>query len=62
MPSSGRVRRFICFCDWADNVLDIHEQLPLKRELTLKIAEDLDIKYPVDTKTNTPIVILRIVF
>lgn len=45
-----------CFCDWAENVLDIREQFPLDRELTLKIAGDLDIKHPVDTKTNTPIV------
>ena len=45
-----------CFCDWADNVLDIREQFPLEREVTLKIAEDLGVKHPVDTKTNTPIV------
>lgn len=45
-----------CFCDWAENVIDIREQFPLERELTLKIAEELGIKYPIDNKTNTPIV------
>lgn len=45
-----------CFCDWAENVVDIREQYPLDRELTLKIAEDLDLKHPIDSKTNTPLV------
>lgn len=45
-----------CFCDWADNVLDIREQFPLERELTLKIAEELSIAHPIDKKTNTAIV------
>lgn len=45
-----------CFCDWAENVIDIREQYPLDRELTLKIAEDLGIKHPIDSKTSTPIV------
>lgn len=45
-----------CFCDWAENILDIREQYPLERELTLKIAEELGINHPVDKKTNTPIV------
>lgn len=45
-----------CCCDWAENVLDIREQFPLERELTLEIAENLGVKHPVDNKTNTPIV------
>lgn len=45
-----------CFCDWAENVVDIREQYPLDRELTLKIAEDLDLKHLIDSKTNTPLV------
>lgn len=45
-----------CFCDWAENVIDIREQFPLERELTLKIAEELGINHPTDKKTNTPIV------
>jgi len=45
-----------CFCDWADNVLDIREQFPLERELTLQIAEDLGISHPIDKKINTSIV------
>jgi len=36
--------------------VDIREQYPLERELTLNIAEDLGIKHPIDSKTNTPIV------
>ncbi|WP_082172676.1 TnsA endonuclease N-terminal domain-containing protein [Lysinibacillus xylanilyticus] len=36
--------------------MDIREQFPLERELTLKIAEDLGINHPIDKKTNTPIV------
>ncbi|WJE30600.1 TnsA endonuclease N-terminal domain-containing protein [Bacillus altitudinis] len=46
-----------CCCDWAENVLDIREQFPLERELTLKIAEELGINHPIDNKTGTPIVI-----
>lgn len=45
-----------CFGDWAENVLDIREQFPQERELTLKIAEDLGINHPIDKKTNIPIV------
>ncbi|MBB4825597.1 hypothetical protein HNO89_002833 [Sporosarcina luteola] len=45
-----------CLCDWAENVIDIREQFPLDRALTLKIAEDLSIKHPIDIKTGTPIV------
>lgn len=47
---------YLCFCDWANNVIDIREQFPLDRELTLQIADDLGIKHPLDNKTNTTIV------
>ncbi|PLR80080.1 heteromeric transposase endonuclease subunit TnsA [Bacillus canaveralius] len=47
---------YLCFCDWADNVVDIREQFPLDREVTLQVADDLGIKHPTDFKTNTPIV------
>ncbi|MGD6834421.1 TnsA endonuclease N-terminal domain-containing protein [Sutcliffiella halmapala] len=47
---------YLCFCDWADNVIDIREQFPLDREVTLQVADDLGIKHPTDSKTNTPIV------
>lgn len=43
----------------AEKVIDIREQFPLERELTLKIAEDLGINHPIDNKTNTPIVIIN---
>ncbi|WP_347564349.1 TnsA endonuclease N-terminal domain-containing protein [Bacillus sp. MM2020_4] len=47
---------YLCFCDWADNVIDIREQFPLDREVTLQIADDLGIKHPHDNKTSTTIV------
>lgn len=47
---------YLCFCDWADNVVDIREQFPLDREVTLAVAEELGIKHPVDSKTSTPVV------
>lgn len=47
---------YLCFCDWADNVIDIREQLPLDREVTLQIADNLGIKHPLDNKANTTIV------
>ncbi|WP_339196525.1 TnsA endonuclease N-terminal domain-containing protein [Solibacillus sp. FSL R5-0449] len=45
-----------CICDWAENVVDIREQFPLDREITLQIADELGINHPTDRKTNTPIV------
>jgi len=47
---------YLCFCDWAENVIDIREQFPLDRENTLKIAEDIGIHHPVDPKTKVPVV------
>lgn len=47
---------YFCLLEWADNVIDIREQFPLNRELTLNIAETKGIKHPTDPKTNTPIV------
>lgn len=44
--------------DWRQTVHDIKEQFPLlPREETIEIADQLGIKYPVDPKTNEPIVI-----
>lgn len=43
--------------EWLDVVLDIREQFPiLNREETLLIAEQKDIKHPVDNETGVPIV------
>lgn len=47
---------YLCFCDWADNVIDIREQFPLDREVTLKIADEIGLKHPLDINTKTPIV------
>lgn len=49
-------RNYMYLLDWADNVFDIREQYPLDREVTLKVAERLGIRHPVDQKTNTPLV------
>lgn len=45
-----------CCCDWADNIIDIREQFPLAREVTLGIAEQLGIAHPIDRNTKVPIV------
>lgn len=42
--------------DWAENVIDIREQFPLDREVTIKIAESKNIKHSIDKDTGTPIV------
>jgi hypothetical protein len=47
---------YFCLLEWADDVLDIREQFPLNRELTIKIAESIGIKHPTDPKTQTPII------
>lgn len=47
---------YFCLCDWADNVIDIREQFPLDREMTIAIADELGIKHPIDNKSSTPIV------
>lgn len=45
---------YFCLCDWAEDVIDIREQFPLEREVTLKIADSFNIKHSSDK--NTPIV------
>ncbi|MGE7717621.1 TnsA endonuclease N-terminal domain-containing protein [Priestia megaterium] len=47
---------YFCLSDWANNVIDIREQFPLDRQVTLSIAEEINIKHPTDNKTATPIV------
>ncbi|WP_339060576.1 TnsA endonuclease N-terminal domain-containing protein [Tepidibacillus marianensis] len=47
---------YFCILEWADDVVDIREQFPLNREVTLNIADTKAIKHPVDIKTKTPIV------
>ncbi|MEW9677911.1 TnsA endonuclease N-terminal domain-containing protein [Lentibacillus sp. L22] len=47
---------YFCLLDWSDNVIDIREQFPINREITTKIAEDLNITHPLDPTTQSPIV------
>lgn len=47
---------YFCLLEWADDVVDIREQFPLNREITLNIAESKGIKHSVDPQTRTPIV------
>jgi len=47
---------YFCLLDWSDDVIDIREQFPINREITLKIAELMNIKHPHDSSTQTPIV------
>lgn len=47
---------YFCLLDWADEVIDIREQFPLPRDVTLPIAEEKNIKHPIDSATQTPIV------
>jgi hypothetical protein len=42
--------------EWARNVVDIREQYPLDRELTLEIASMLRIRHPVYPGTKVPVV------
>lgn len=42
---------FLLF-DWKDNVVDIREQMPLNPEVTLKIAERLNLKHPAAKGVN----------
>ncbi|MDC3424315.1 TnsA endonuclease N-terminal domain-containing protein [Aquibacillus sp. 3ASR75-11] len=49
-------RNYFYLLEWADEVIDIREQYPLNREKTLKISEKKQIKHPIDTTSQTPIV------
>lgn len=63
--TTNRIHHFLsdleakCFymLEWDDNVVDIREQYPLiDREMAMDIAKEKNIKYPIDNKTKTPIV------
>ncbi|SDK26725.1 TnsA endonuclease N-terminal domain-containing protein [Sediminibacillus albus] len=47
---------YFCLAEWAENVIDIREQFPLDREITMCIADEKEIKHPKDNKTTTPTV------
>lgn len=48
--------RYFILLDWASNVIDIKEQYPLKLETTLAIANQTNIRHPVDNKSEFPVV------
>lgn len=63
--TTNRIHHFLsdletkCFykLEWDDRVVDIREQYPLiDREMAMNIARDKNIKYPIDIKSKTPIV------
>ncbi|MCM3325012.1 TnsA endonuclease N-terminal domain-containing protein [Cytobacillus kochii] len=47
---------YFCLLDWSDDVIDIREQFPINRENTTIIAEHMNIKHPLDSSTQTPVV------
>lgn len=53
---SNNELRYFYLLEWADNVTDIREQYPMKLEDTLRIAEQLGIKHPINTKNDVPYV------
>ncbi|BAY32861.1 Tn7-like transposition protein A [Nostoc carneum NIES-2107] len=55
---SDHEKRLFYLFEWSDIVTDIREQFPLDDlDLAMSIATDMDIKYPVDTKSGTPYVL-----
>lgn len=55
--SDNETRPFYLF-EWFDNVVDIREQFPLlERDVTQEIARDMGVKHPVDSSTQTPLVL-----
>lgn len=53
--SEGELGLFLML-DWSDRVVDIREQYPLDREETRRIAREMGISHPADTKTRCDIV------
>ncbi|HJO92886.1 MAG TPA: TnsA endonuclease N-terminal domain-containing protein [Victivallales bacterium] len=49
-------RDYFYLLEWADDIVDINEQFPLDRSITLQIADQLNIKHPTDTYSKVPIV------
>lgn len=50
-------RNYFFILEWSYKVLDIREQFPLELTETISIADRLEIKHPIDSKTNAPSVI-----
>jgi len=54
---SNLERSYYYYLEWASNVVDIREQFPLDRQITIEVASLLNITHPVDKDTKTPIVL-----
>jgi hypothetical protein len=48
-------RDFFYTLEWDPTVVDCREQFPLDLEVTLRIAEDLNIKHPMSPETQLPV-------
>lgn len=53
---SNLERDYFLLLEWADDVVDIREQFPLKDTVTFRIAEEKGIAHSIDNITKTPIV------
>lgn len=53
---SNNELRYFYLLEWADNVTDIREQYPMNLEDTLRIADKLGIKHPINNKNEVPYV------
>ena len=52
---SDQEKKMFFFLDWSDIVFDIREHYPLQDlELAMKIADQMGIKYPIDSQSSTP--------
>lgn len=49
-------RDYFYVLEWSQSVVDIREQFPLRREDTVFIASNKDIKHPTDPKSQIPVV------
>ena len=55
---SDQEKRTFYLLEWSDAVIDIREQYPLlDLDLAMKIANEMNIKYPEDSKTKIPYVL-----
>jgi hypothetical protein len=48
--------RLFYLLDWAANVQDIREQFPLNRDITKRIAEQINVAHPIDQSSKTSLV------
>ncbi len=53
---SNNELRYFYLLEWADNVIDIREQYPMNLEDTLRIADKIGIKHPINSKYEVPYV------